>query len=126
MGQLPPASASVDIINHSAARVSAVPSACVLGRLPPRLVRLSSILHRFPYEGTRGLRGWWNTFTSVARVADPSTRSCPPSRSAEIDQLSTMDSCSPSSESMTSCAVRRHRTLAGGRPAWQLSFQPLR
>ena len=29
------------------------------------------------------------------------------------------------SEDMTSCAVQRHRTPAGGRPAWQLSFQPV-
>ena len=28
-------------------------------------------------------------------------------------------------EDMTSCAVLRHRTPAGGRPAWQLSFQPV-
>jgi len=30
------------------------------------------------------------------------------------------------SENTTSRAVRRHRTPAGSRPAWQLSFQPLR
>ena len=30
------------------------------------------------------------------------------------------------SENMTTHAVRRHRTPAGSRPVWQLSFQPLR